>query len=333
MKTKRLRAGLCFNLKMANGGSDDDEEYDEIETIDFLEEQLIAVGFDVIRYEQDEQLFQRLGKDRPDFVLNIAEGRGKTRNRESQVPAVLDWLNIPHYGSDAVAMGVTLDKFLTQAVLKSAGIPVPHLYLCYSPADVAVKNIDWTDQKYIVKPRWEGSSKGVFPNSVVSSPQECQERVGFVVENYQQAAVVEEFLVGAEVTVAVIGNRNPFVLGMMHISEKGSQEPFVYSLEHKRDWEKRIRYRLAEEILGPDALEQLHCHALAAFQALDLRDIARIDFRFDETGVPKIIDVNPLPGLSPRYSDIMLLCGLMKRDYPSLVKEIIHVALERVGIK
>ena len=327
-----LTVGLSYNLKGAVSVADDEAEYDSIETIDFLQEQLTRLGLTVVRLEQNDALAELLKAVRPRYVMNIAEGKGSSRLRESQIPCLLDSFGIPYYGSDGLALGITLDKWLTHKYLKASAIPVAQLYMVKSLSEVGQIAGISSRSPYIVKPRWEGSSKGIFANSVVDSLPACQDRVGEILAAYKQPALVEEFLPGDEITVGLIGNQAVEVVGMMRISERHPKERFIYCLDNKRDWREQIKYERAADVLDPAILAQVRRYAIEAFRALELRDIARIDFRLNAHGVPHIIDVNPLPGLSPEYSDFMLMSQLHGRDFPDVVRRVITISLQRTRL-
>lgn len=327
----KLRAGICFNLKR-DTNSDADEEYDEIETIEFLKERLERLGFEVLLAEQDAFLFEKLHKGGLAFALNIAEGKGKTRNRESQVPGVLEWLDIPYYGSDPASLAITLDKWLNYVMLKNAAIPVPQMVTISEISQMQGMSIPFDGRKYIIKPRWEGSSKGIFDDSVVVSFEKCRDKVKYILNEYKQPALIEEFVEQEEITVGVCGNEQLEILGMMKISQNVQTETFVYSIENKRDWQTRIKYERAEGIIQEKTLNMARQYAMAAFKVLGLRDIARIDFRVDNQGIPKIIDVNPLPGLSPKYSDLMLISKLHNKKFVDVVDKILNISLKRNNI-
>ncbi|MCG2711810.1 MAG: ATP-grasp domain-containing protein [Candidatus Omnitrophica bacterium] len=325
------RAGICFNLKR-NTDSDSDEEYDEIETIEFLKVRLERFGFEVLLAEQDEYLFDKLYSGNINFVLNIAEGKGKNRSRESQVPGILEWLNIPYYGSDPASLAITLDKWLTYVILKNASIPVPQMHMVEGVGQLQEMAIPFDGRKYIVKPRWEGSSKGIFNDSVVSTITKCRDKVSHVISEYNQPALVEEFVEQEEITAGICGNEALEILGMMKISQHEALEAFIYSIENKRDWRSRIKYERAEGVVAEKTLKSLRQYAMAAFKVLGLRDAARIDFRVDNAGIPKIIDVNPLPGLSPKYSDLMLMSKLHNKKFVDVIDKILTISLKRNSI-
>lgn len=186
-------------------------------------------------------------------------------------------------------------------------------------------------KRYIVKPRWEGSSKGIFLHSVVKHHKGLGDTAREVIKRYKQPALVEEFLEGEEITAAVCGNSSVKVLGMMKITPTDvAQKDFLYSIETKREWRKKVRYE-PETKIPAKVSAAVRKYAVEAYKALELRDIARIDFRLDSRGVPKVIDINPLPGLSPVYSDLPILYGLKGGTYPELVRVILREAFKRHG--
>lgn len=326
------RISVVYNLKKtASAGEPDDkyEEYDPLSTVEALAETIASFGFQVLLCEQDEDFSFRLRDQSPDFVANIAEGMGEGRGREAQVPCFLESLSIPFWGSDGASMALALDKFLTSRTLAAEGIPAPFSLSFREEKDFFVLPGLFTEySRFVVKPRYEGSSKGVFNDSVAHSPAEAEERIRRVWSRYGQPALLEEYLPGTEITVGVLGNENPTVAGMMKISPAIPREEFLYSLEEKRGYLERIRYEGPETIPLP-LREQVGRIAAAAFRGLELRDMARVDFRLDEDGAPRIIDVNPLPGLSPLYSDLPILYKLSGGEYPRLIRSILSGAFRR----
>jgi D-alanine-D-alanine ligase len=338
MSEKSLKVetiGMTFNLRKKGVEGDDYEEYDEIETIDSLKKEFEKYGFRVALYEQDQYLFERLSRERPDFVFNIAEGIGSTRSRESQVPCMLEALKIPHSGSDPLSLGITLDKYFTNVILASAGVPVPRMRVVRSEKDMpALKKFIKGKKLYVVKPRWEGSSKGIYLKSLVSNYALARERSKEIIKKYKQPAVVEEFLERDEITVGVAGNGDKIeILGMMRISPTDEKnKKFLYSIEVKREWEKMVRYE-AEKDIPKKIRAAVAKSAMEAFRVLELRDVSRVDFRLDSANVPKVIDINPLPGLSPFYSDLPILYRLNGKKYSELIKIILKHALARYGLR
>jgi D-alanine-D-alanine ligase len=329
--------GITFNLKRKDSNSTWDdayEEYDEPTTINAIKREIEKMGFDVILLEEDDNFLEKLLSHKPDFVFNIAEGRGNSRTRESYVPAILESMGIPYTGSDPLSLGITLDKLICNRLLKSEGVAVPVMYEIKNEDKLTfLKDMFQDGRRVIVKPRWEGSSKGIFLDSVVDNLEDLKSKVSFVLSKYKQPALVEEFLPGDEITVGVVGNTSPYVVGMMRISYKRKNKTdFLYSLETKRNWKRIVKHEGKESI--PKIIqEKVEDYALRAFLLLGLRDFARIDFRLDVQACPKIIDVNPLAGLSPHYSDLPIAAQLNGLSYSELINLILSEAFRRYGFK
>lgn len=327
-----MRVGLAYNVKPADPPDhlpeDAFEEYDSEATVGHIENALTLLGHNVCRLPAGRAFVDVLRDAAPDIVFNIAEGEGG-RCREAHVPAVLEMLGVPYVGSDPLTLSVTLDKPVAKRLAAFEGIPTPPFRTFRSAEELDALPFPFP---VIVKPVFEGSSKGVRIASRATSLDQAREMVRFVTGTYRQEALVEAFVPGAEVTVGVLGNDPPRVVGMMEIVPKTvSPEEFVYSLEVKRDWENRVAYRVPPAL--PDAvLSEIGRFALGAYRALGCRDFSRIDFRLDAAGTPQFIECNPLPGLSPGYGDLPIMAERMGIPYPSLVSEILSHALSRLGM-
>jgi D-alanine-D-alanine ligase len=144
--------------------------------------------------------------------------------------------------------------------------------------------------------------------------------------------LVEEFLSGAELTVGIIGNGlSTEILGVMEIAPADSLDSrFVYSIEVKRDYRRRVRYHVPPR-LSPDTLDVVRRYALQAWRLLACRDFARLDFRLDAHGLPHFLECNPLPGLDPENSDLVIL-SRPRMPHDQLVRRIFQEALQRTGL-
>jgi D-alanine-D-alanine ligase len=331
-----MRIAITYNLKNALipgviTNDEFDEEFDTKETIEALVGVFRAKGFETVLIEADADSITRLRNERIDFVFNIAEGY-YGRNRESFIPAVLEMLKIPHSGSDASTLSLTLDKTMTKKIVQQANIPTPAYWVVTTRKDIGEAENRLT-YPMITKPAWEGSSKGIYNSSRVSDSTELRKSIETLLEKYpRQPLIVEEYIKGREITVCVIGNAAPQVLGMMEIRNKNrSVEDFFYSLEVKRDWRNLVSYVVPPDI--PETLkEQLRRHAIVAFKEFGCRDIARIDFRISEYSQPYLLEINPLPGLSPEYADIAIMAEKIGLSYESLITKILYAAFSRYGI-
>jgi D-alanine-D-alanine ligase len=165
----------------------------------------------------------------------------------------------------------------------------------------------------------------------VRTPAEFGPAVVALWKEYRQAALVEEFIVGDEVTVGMVGNDPPQPLGVMRVVPKEPSADFVYSLEVKRAWDGVVSYE-APAKLPRDVYAAVEADALAAFAALGCRDVARADFRVRD-GVPYFLEINPLPGLNPDSGDLCYLAYRMGHTYADLIRLILDAAVSRTGLK
>jgi D-alanine-D-alanine ligase len=324
-----LKVGFTFNVKRIKPnaqGEDREAEYDSPTTLQAIREAIASHGHEVVDLEATPELPMVLATTPVDVVFNIAEGfRG--RNRESQVPALLELLDIPYTGSDPATLSLALDKALAKKVVRAAGLDTPNFQLMSTGRERLDKQFHrWP---LMVKPVAEGSSKGVISKSVCHTEAELREVVKELVERYQQPALVEEYIGGREFTVGLLGERRPAVLPPMEIvfTDKSDKTP-IYKFEDKLEENDRIRYEVPAK-LDPAPLERLRAAARNAFMSLGCRDVARIDFRMDEAGRIYFIECNPLPGLTPGWSDLVMIAQGDGMDYRTLIGEILSGAIRR----
>lgn len=181
----------------------------------------------------------------------------------------------------------------------------------------------------IVKPAWEGSSKGVRQTSVVHHLSALQQAIEQVHSLYHQPALVEQYIAGDELTVGIIGNSPPRILGIMRVIPREPSDCFIYSVEVKRDYRRRVRYESPPQ-LAAEVLRRVEEAAMRAYVALGCRDVCRLDFRLRQD-VPYFLEANPLPGLNPDDSDLVILARLNGWSYTELIKAILESALQRWG--
>jgi D-alanine-D-alanine ligase len=322
-------------------------EWDSAETIDAVASALSAYG-DVIRLEATEDFPALLRACRPDIVFNIAEGLYGA-NRESHVPAICEFFDVPYSGSDPFTLSLCLHKAKTKDFLSAHGIPNAPYALVQSEADLQRllgKNSPFgaaptPDAPLFVKPVQEGSSKGITEKNLVRSREELEAQTRYLLTTYNQPVIAEVFLPGAEFTCGVLGNgakaRVLPLVGMNFRSLPPGAVP-IYGFEAKWIWDT-----------PDDPIEIFECPAhidarlqseiedvvLRAYRVLGCRDWSRIDVRVDAQGVPNIVEVNPLPGILPNPEDNSCLPKAARAaglNYDQLIQAALLAAAERNGL-
>ncbi len=332
-----MRLALACNrshlYQPADGQPEDQfEEFDAPETVDAIAQTIASFGHTVEILEADHTFPETLKNGRFDVVFNISEGF-KGRCRESLVPAVCEMLGVPYTGSDPLTMAISLDKNMAKKVLADK-VPVPSGRVFSSPLDLDRSDaFDHIVFPALIKPNAEGSSKGIRTFSRVENVARAREVILWALREYKGPALLEEFLPGVECTVGVVGNAHARVIGIMEIApKKVSQEEFVYSLETKRDYKNQVEYRVPPH-LPESTRKEIEEVALGAFHGLECRDFSRVDVRLGTDGRPRFIEVNPLPGLSPFKSDLVILARGMGIEYPELIRMILDSAFQRLGLR
>lgn len=325
----RLRVGFAFNVKRVDtkGGNDSEAEYDAPETIDSIRQAIQSHGHDVVMLEANADFPRALAEAGIDFVFNIAEGVAG-RNREAAVPALCELMGLAYTGSDAATLSVALDKALSKKVLKQHGIKTAEFQLMETGREKLSPRLRFP---LIVKPNQEGSSKGVSASaSVVDDETQLRAVVREIIERYRQPALIEEYITGREFTVGLLGERRPRVLPPMEIifKDQANKRP-VYDFQIKQDWERHVAYECPAKLTNAE-LKAVEKTARETFTALDCRDVGRVDLRMTPTGEVFVIEINPLPGLTPGYSDLCLIATAAGIDYRDLIGEILAGGLKRM---
>ena len=273
---------------------DAEAEYEPEATVEVLEKAITHLGHRPVRIGNAHALL-RDGAGDAEAALTIAEGYG-TRNREAWAPVLLEMLGVPALGSDALTLSLTLDKAWCKDVVAAAGIAVPAQASVESPDQLENLRLP-AEFPLFVKPRWEGTAKGIVPSSRVEDRAALAREVARVVETYGQPALVEAFLPGAEYTVTVFGNAPPRALPVLQRALERGSGIGLHAVEGDAPpggWSHHAPGAL------DGALEaRLVDLALRSYRALRCRDFARVDFKLDAAGEPRFLEINPLPTFAP----------------------------------
>ena len=325
MKTVGLTYDLKSDYKFKKGDPlDANAEFDAPSTINVIAEAIAANGFKVKKIGNANNLLEKIDNLGVDLVFNISEGL-TGRNRESQVPILLEMAGIPFVGADALTLGLTLDKVVAKKIFIAEKIPTPKFFEVSSAEGL----IDCDHCKFplIVKPRFEGSSKGLSESSRVENDDELKKQVEFITKTYKQPALVEEFISGQEFTVAIVGNENPEIMPVVQIKIDGRlklNDKFYTFARIKSD---RLEY-ICPALINQDLKNKLSELALKTYNAVECCDFGRVDFRVDNEGNPYVLEINPLPSLSTEdiFSLIAKEIGI---SYEKIIGKILNSAIKR----
>ncbi len=324
--------GLTYDCKedwkMTEGlPRDFNAEFDPPQTIAQIIEAIEACGYQTKKIGNVYQLLKMIDTLDVDIVFNIAEGY-YGRNRESQVPILLEAKNIPYIGSDGLTLGLTLDKIIAKKIFQAEGVPTPRYFEASSVDNLERMNM--LGYPLFVKTRHEGSSKGLSEKSRVHSKEELKRQVALINDVYQQSALVEEFIRGSEFTVAVIGNKQPEALPVVQIQINGKLDlkDDFYTFAHISS--DKVQY-ICPAPIDAGLEKKLKDLALKVYQSVGCRDLGRIDFRVDEKGNPYVLEINPLPCLG-RDDVFYFIPKALGFSYEEMIGRIIDQGLERNGL-
>jgi D-alanine-D-alanine ligase len=328
--------GLVYDLlgtypRRPQDPADVDAEYEPEATVLLLEAAIARLGHRSVRLGAPHDLLARLGKGelpRLDAALTIAEGWGG-REREAWAPVLLAMSGIPTLGSDATTLSVSLDKHWASALVAAAGVPVAPQAVIRTAEEAREAPLPAAFPLF-VKPRWEGTSKGIGPSSRVETREQLVAEVERILRDYEQPALVERFLEGPEYTVTVVGNQPPRALPALQRALEASTRIGLHALEKHPAPAGGWRHCVPGSLDA--ALErELGALAVRAFEALECRDFARADFRLDEAGRPVFLEINPLPTFDPEGS-FGILAELEGRPADALVADVLAGGLRRLGL-
>ena len=322
--------GLTYDLKTdyqfrESDPPDANAEFDHFSTVDVISNAIEANGFNVKRIGNVSRLLEQLGSLDVDIVFNISEGITIGRNRESQVPILLELAGIPFVGADALTLGIALDKIMAKKIFIYERIPTPKFFEVKTTGELI--NTDHCKFPMIVKPRFEGSSKGLTDDSRVKTKEELKRRIEFIINTYKQPALVEEFISGAEFTVAIVGNEPPEVLPIVQVEIDGETHLNDKFYTFARISSDRLKY-LCPAPISPELTKKIQELALRTCQAVECRDFGRVDFRVDKEGKPYVLEVNPLPCLSSE-DVFMFISKAIGITYEEMVGRILNSAFKR----
>ncbi|MER8594230.1 ATP-grasp domain-containing protein [Mesorhizobium sp. M1182] len=301
-------------------------EDDDRETVERVVASLQQGGHETLLCEGDKGLFATLERFMPPdsharpsgIVFNMAYGiQGQCHS--SHVPCMLEMAGVPYTGSSPLGHGLALDKVITKRLIRDGGVPMPNFRVMRHGTESA----DDLRFPVVVKPRHGFASFGL---QLVHEPAQLRHAVEMIVTQYAQDALVEEYIEGREICVALLGNGELEALPLVEL-DFGDRETRLFTLEDK------LKMVVAPQRICPAQIDSrlatvLRDISVATFRACQCRDYARIDLRIDRSGQPFVLEINSMPGLSPT-SIYPLAARAAGHSFSSLVNRILDVAHTR----
>lgn len=347
--SERLTVGLLYDrpedYPWARGPEDRFAEFEPESTLQAMEDALQHLGHASHRIGSPMWLLE--GRPQVDIIWNIAEGYG-TRNREAWAPVLCEIQHLPYLGSDAHTLSQTLDKVATKLIARHLEIPTPEWTVYPAgrpvqqpPPSGAASSTDRSvtpgpgqrtaplsagpvpDFPVFIKPRYEGTAKGISATSLIVDSATLDRRADELAAQYGQDVLIERFLPGAEFTGMLYGNP----LLPLPVLERGLHRATGIGI-HAMNESENQDYTLTHEL--PASLEQqITEYALRICRYLEVYDFVRLDFKQDESGVPNLLEINPLPTFGVD-STFAIVAELENRSYTELLADIIAPAIQRV---
>jgi D-alanine-D-alanine ligase len=307
-------------------------EQEVVETAESVVKHLAEARFDVERLAVSRDpgaLVAALSEIRPAAVFNLFEGTGDDGGSEACAAGILEWLGIPFTGSPSQTLSLARDKCLTKHLLRGARLPTPDFFVverlptpaCPLPFPV------------IVKPALQDASIGVDQGSVVTDQAQLERRVGHVLDTYGPPVLIEQFILGRELGVALIETPDLRALPVWEITFVDKTPGYWPIVTYDAKWKPGSPdYELTPPRnpadVTPKLAERLTALAMKAHHLLGCRDYGRVDFRVRPNGRPYILEVNPNPCL---HADAGLAGGLpcIGMTHGQLMVQLIRNALAR----
>ena len=268
-----------------------------------------------------------IAKSDVDLFFNLVESYAGDDTKEMHIAAYLDLLGCLYTGTGPQGMYLASNKAIAKKIFAFHKIRTPYFATCYRGVLDHSHDIEFP---LIVKPTSEDGSIGIDKDSVVGSVKELMERIHYIQDEFDSPALIEEYIDGREIYAAILGNQNPTALPLVELdmSRLPADMPKVAGTEVK--WDKDSEAYKVTKSAPVDDLDEETCNrltktALAAYQALKLRDYGRIDMRLTKKGEVYVIEANPNPWLSST-SEFFMAAKKSGRSYADTIGEIVDLA-------
>ncbi|MGQ0524743.1 MAG: D-alanine--D-alanine ligase family protein [Betaproteobacteria bacterium] len=270
---------------------------------------------------------EELRAARPDLVFNLTEWLDGDRSMDAAITGLLDLLKVPYTGTGPDGMRLARDKALSKEIVSRLGVAVPRHVVVNGTDDPASRALTYP---LVVKPQFGDASETMSANSMVKNADELRERVESLRARLKAPLICEEFIPGRDLYVALLGPE-PEVMPPVElvIGKKGSAAPQLATYRLKNDAAYRTRWRIRWKPakLDDGAIGSIEAASRSIFDALKLRDYARLDFRLTPENRLYFLEANPNPDLHPHAMGINLCFAGV--EHGEAIRRIVEAALSR----
>ncbi|MBP8975971.1 MAG: ATP-grasp domain-containing protein [Bacteroidetes bacterium] len=282
-----------------------------------------------------QSLVSFLSEEKPKLVFNLCESLFGKAIHEMHVAGVFELMNVYYTGSPSITLGACLNKVWTKEILKHYDIPVARHQVYESKDQLKNKNFKLSFP-VIVKPLGEDASAGIENESVVSDFKNLVSRVTKILTIFNQPALVEEYIDGREINVAILGNTPPKVLPLSEIDFSGLPSEYPKIVTFNAKWlEGSLEYSgtvgKCPAILPRSVEEKIKRIALCAYSVMGVRDYARVDIRLDKNNTPYVLEINPNPDIS-RDAGFIRSAKVAGMTFEDVMEAIVQCALMRCKV-
>jgi len=333
----RLRIGVLYDYWWEEGEERDSDpprprRKAADEDVQEVYEALKKAGHNPVylRLDGTRESLIEIANSNTDLIFNLVESFAGDDGFDSNVAGYLELLGRKFTGAGSHGLYLAQDKALAKKIFAFHGIHTPYFATVYRGRTEHSHDIQFP---VIVKPAREDGSIGIHFGAVCGSIKELMERIDYIHAEFDTPALIEEYIEGRELYVGVLGNDKPIALPVVELdlSKLPEGTPKIAGAEVK--WEEgteayKKTWPFFPEDLGEEVVTRLQETAIAAFQALQLRDYGRIDFRLAKDGTLHVLEVNPNPYLLPS-AEFCMACKKSGRPYAAAIGEIASLALAR----
>ena len=334
----KLRIGVLFDYWW----DEDEEQTSETRPKRKTPDEDIQAVYEALKENGHSPIYQRLdgtskslielAESETDLIFNLVESFGGDDTHDSKIAGYLELLGRKFTGAGSHGLYLAQDKALAKKIFAFHGIHTPYFATVYRGRTEHAHDIEFP---VIVKPAREDGSIGIQFGAVCNSIKELMERIDYIHAEFDSPALIEEYIEGRELYVAVLGNDKPEALPIVELDLSKLPEGTTKIAGSEVKWEEDSEaYKQTQpffpEDLGDELTARIQATAIQCFQTLQLHDYGRIDFRLAKDGTLHVLEVNPNPYLLPS-AEFGMAAKKAGRNFEQLVGEITTLALARYG--